>query len=143
MFLKHRSQSRIPGTEKGYLKKKLGSGKPAAFFLHIPISREGRSASPPEFSASRFSRIFFRPGSTYVPSPPLEPQLRVTSYNHVDLKLKSKIPETRKWPKGAILDFVRFVDTPSHLNAGAPSASSFPPYYDNEHVCMPISTLAP
>jgi hypothetical protein len=57
MFLKHQLQLRTPGAEKGP-SQKLGSGKPVAFFLHIPKSREGRLASPPEFSASPFSRIF-------------------------------------------------------------------------------------
>jgi hypothetical protein len=58
-FLKHRLQSRIPDTEKGYStpqNPKLGSGKPATFFLHNPTSRGDRPASPPEFSASHFSR---------------------------------------------------------------------------------------
>ena len=45
------------GYRKG-LSQKLGSGKPEAFFLHIPTGRGGRSASPPEFSASYFSRKF-------------------------------------------------------------------------------------
>ena len=43
------------GYRKG-ISRKLGSGKPAAFFLHIPTSRGGRSAPPPEFSASYIPR---------------------------------------------------------------------------------------
>jgi hypothetical protein len=40
------------------LPRKLGCGKIAAFFLHIPTSCGDRPASPPDFSASRFSRNF-------------------------------------------------------------------------------------
>jgi hypothetical protein len=40
------------------LSRKLGCGKIAALFLHIPTSRGDRLASPPDFSASRFSRNF-------------------------------------------------------------------------------------
>jgi hypothetical protein len=45
------------GYRKG-LSRKLGCGKIAALFLHIPTSRGDRPASPPDFSASRFSRNF-------------------------------------------------------------------------------------
>jgi hypothetical protein len=45
------------GYRKG-LSRKLGYGKIAALFLHIPTSRGDRPASPPDFSASRFSRNF-------------------------------------------------------------------------------------
>jgi hypothetical protein len=38
--------------------RKLGCGKIAAHFLHIPTSRGDRSASPPDFSVSYFSRKF-------------------------------------------------------------------------------------
>ena len=40
------------------LSRKLGYGKIAALFLNIPTSRGDRPASPPGFSASRFSRNF-------------------------------------------------------------------------------------
>jgi hypothetical protein len=46
------------GYRKG-LSRKLGYGKIAALFLHIPTSRGDRPASPPNFSASRFSRNFY------------------------------------------------------------------------------------
>jgi hypothetical protein len=45
------------GYRKG-LSRKPGCGKIAALFLHIPTSRGDRPASPPNFSASRFSRKF-------------------------------------------------------------------------------------
>ena len=50
--------------------QKLDSGKRAAFSLHIPTSRGGRSASPPEFSASRFSRKFSDLGTPIVLTEP-------------------------------------------------------------------------
>jgi hypothetical protein len=40
------------------LSRKLGYGKIAALFLNVPTSRGDRPASPPGFSASRFSRKF-------------------------------------------------------------------------------------
>jgi hypothetical protein len=40
------------------LSRKLGCRKIAAHFLHIPTSRGDRSASPPDFPASYFSRNF-------------------------------------------------------------------------------------
>jgi hypothetical protein len=55
------------------LPQKPGSGKPTNFFLCIPTGRGDRSASPPEFSASHFSRKFpdLRPGKNLfiMPSP--------------------------------------------------------------------------
>jgi hypothetical protein len=45
------------GHRKG-LSRKLGCGKIAPLFLHIPTSRGDRSASPPDFPASYFSRKF-------------------------------------------------------------------------------------
>jgi hypothetical protein len=43
------------------LSRKLGCGKIAALFLHVPTSRGdiNRPASPPDFSVSRFSRNFY------------------------------------------------------------------------------------
>jgi hypothetical protein len=67
--------------------RKLGSGKSAAFSLDVPTGRGDRSASPPGFSAPRFSKIF-RPGNTHSPSPPL-PKWDSLSKNHLGFTFHS------------------------------------------------------
>jgi hypothetical protein len=56
------------GYRKG-LSRKLGYGKIAAFFLRFPTYRGDRSASPPGFSASYFSRNFPDLGTTIYRAP--------------------------------------------------------------------------
>jgi hypothetical protein len=58
------------GYRKG-LSRKLGCGKIAALFLHVPTGRGDRPASPPEFFRISLFEKLFRPGNTYLPSPPL------------------------------------------------------------------------